>query len=591
MRKILIFILFTCFGGVIAQETTTQSGYFHKPYWKKLERMLSLRTTTDSLTIESENFYVDGDSLNVNDKFIMDSDGTVTVNDESVQTFPSQLLVEGWGGGDVFRFYVDPTLGSDDNDGQTWATAKATLQATVNALPQDMGGYTQFILLKAGETYPGLQTIGKSNGAIEFLWCGAFVDTANTPGKYSYWVRNGATTPIGSNDPVVLLSDTARSDSRFLTTYTNSSLYIRIQASNYDFAWSEVGFGYWGRMELRTIAGLSSYYGLLQNWSSPQKSATIVSECGLVFYAENHGGTDAILSGSDNIWIGEAEFIGDASVSANNSGSVWRAMIYGGSNTTLRGTANIKYHASYDRPYAGKAYVVRGTVNVFAGWADGSTSSYNFSNMYYDPDWLTSDSTNIELHNGYYNYTLNTSSANTTITYAGDTGAGTEIRDGVTTTKLSTKIIDGANSVIVNNDLEVDGDSVNFNDNFIMDTDGNLDVSGDLSTSGFLNVGAEVEVAIPTGDSTITITGGNIGVTSGNGANPDTVSIISGGAVDGNILFLHRGSSQNIYVQYGTGNIYKGSASETQDVLNTNYECIALKYRTSISGWISITYN
>lgn len=55
--------------------------------------------------------------------------------------------------------YVDGTSGDDENDGLSWANAKQTIQAAVNAIPQVLGGDVTVYI--AGGTYHELVWVGR----------------------------------------------------------------------------------------------------------------------------------------------------------------------------------------------------------------------------------------------------------------------------------------------------------------------------------------------------------------------------------------------------------------------------------------------
>lgn len=166
--------------------------------------------------------------------------------------FPYDKLVLNSSGSSLcFRYMIDPVSGSDLNNGQSWSTAKKTLSSVRDALPTDLKGYTAYILLAPGTYDACLFTHG--NGTIEIYWIGLALNSSNT--TWCNWATDNNTAPISTNNPATI---NVSNQSLF---FSNSSLTLRIQASNLDFSASSVGFGYADK--IRIVGTAANSWGLL----------------------------------------------------------------------------------------------------------------------------------------------------------------------------------------------------------------------------------------------------------------------------------------------------------------------------------------
>ena len=115
----------------------------------------------------------------------------------AVSSFPYHLLAPIFWDTRKFalRFMLDPVNGNDNNDGQTWETAKQTMDGVLNATPYDLQGFELFILCAGGTTT--WNKIDKVNGRICFRWVGNYLNTVSN--GWTAWCKNG-TTKIFNND-------------------------------------------------------------------------------------------------------------------------------------------------------------------------------------------------------------------------------------------------------------------------------------------------------------------------------------------------------------------------------------------------------
>ncbi len=122
----------------------------------------------------------------------------------SIDNFPKHLLVNYWGSDTrlVFRFMIDPINGNDLNNGQTWESAKKSMDGVLSALPKDLQDREVWILCAGGSnSWTGIQ---KCNGRIIVRWCGSFMNTVSG-NAWVTWAKNG-TSKTFSNDACTFLT-------------------------------------------------------------------------------------------------------------------------------------------------------------------------------------------------------------------------------------------------------------------------------------------------------------------------------------------------------------------------------------------------
>ncbi len=93
-------------------------------------------------------------------------------NIDKFEKFPFDKLVSApWDANTkIFMVYVDDSLGSDKNDGFSWANAKKTITGGVTAIPSDQKGYLMQLFVTPGTYNERILMTGKQNGKIDFIW-------------------------------------------------------------------------------------------------------------------------------------------------------------------------------------------------------------------------------------------------------------------------------------------------------------------------------------------------------------------------------------------------------------------------------------
>src|SRR5690606_3820650 len=180
------------------------------------------------------------------------------------------ICVPVWGNSSlpIFRIYLDPELGNDDNDGLTWNTAKKTIAAADALVPFDLQGAHVLLMMHAG-TYE-INTpvrLNHINGVCRLCWVGEFINTADT--AYAAWVRNGAINPIRNSDQVIISIPTGKFLD--LTSKSRSCEYSFWQRDA-NFSYSQAGFCYWDRFVVKIVGTgrlsfFSTFFGDDNGWT------------------------------------------------------------------------------------------------------------------------------------------------------------------------------------------------------------------------------------------------------------------------------------------------------------------------------------
>ncbi|MCF7918206.1 hypothetical protein K9L27_04425 [Candidatus Gracilibacteria bacterium] len=246
--------------------------------------------------------------------------GASISSSDTVETFPYDQLVTSYWDSTVqaFRLMVDATNGDDANDGLTWATAKATIQGALDALPLNLKGYEAQILVHSG-TY-GEISIMNNNGTLRLIWMGTFVNTSEHAS--AVWYRNGSTNPIRDDNPINVVTS---SSSAALTTWQDN-LYLSLDAYDARYVHYATGHSYWGRWRF-TTDGVATPDNLMGVYNKSFYADNVYFDLkGTRYSAVNiepkNGGTSAILS---------MEVVGGTAESSTAC-NLWRAVI--GSRTT-----------------------------------------------------------------------------------------------------------------------------------------------------------------------------------------------------------------------------------------------------------------
>jgi len=316
--------------------------------------------SSTNLTV-SGNFYggdITGDNLVINN--------TAYVNNQTVETFPYDDLVATWYDANkyVFRIMVSPD--GDNSDGKTWATAYNNIETALNYLPKDLHGYETYILMKGNTTTTATTNnfpiAGFSNGIINMKWVGTWVDTATTPGTYSYWVRNGDPgTPIGTDEPVVLVGS--------WNLDTNANFTLVVDSRNHDYNWNQVGCNNWGRIVMYSKAN--------QPLIVTRDGGKFFSESGVTYKTTNLARyTHAILSYGGLVQIEEGQFEGVSGTASDYNGTVWDGFFHSqrGQIKLTGDDGGVAYSAAFPRPFSGKVYSF---VGVKSWYTDNSYPTDN----------------------------------------------------------------------------------------------------------------------------------------------------------------------------------------------------------------------
>lgn len=122
----------------------------------------------------------------------------------NILDFPYDLLSEAPWGILYFRLCVDALNGDDNNNGFTWESPKKSIQAAIDALPNDMQYYTAFIFVHSG-TYDPFK-IYKSNGTILLYWVADFMNTSSY--SDAIYARGNSVNPFRDANPIdIVLTD------------------------------------------------------------------------------------------------------------------------------------------------------------------------------------------------------------------------------------------------------------------------------------------------------------------------------------------------------------------------------------------------
>lgn len=161
------------------------------------------------------------------------------------------------------RLMVDPVLGDDSNDGCSWETPFKSIQAAVDALPDDLHGRHAVILLHPGDyLLTNTLNINKTNGVFYLAWCGTFLNesSGNTDIKRYYaWARNGVANPIRNNDPVRIKFDPSVTHvwtlMKIINIGADNSFSLILGSRDFNYEVNEVGFAYWDKFIFEGYSG------------------------------------------------------------------------------------------------------------------------------------------------------------------------------------------------------------------------------------------------------------------------------------------------------------------------------------------------
>ncbi|MCF7812286.1 hypothetical protein K9M59_01640 [Candidatus Gracilibacteria bacterium] len=161
--------------------------------------------------------------------------GASIASSDLIETFPYDELVDHWDGTNkAFRYYVNGTSGSDSNTGASMSTAFQTVGAAIAKLPDNLNGYTAYIIIHP-DTYNESYNFSRfSNGEIAFVPAQEFIDTGT--GDFTAWVRNGESNVSTSDGQVIFTSSgttiSSWNDGDFLFYFVNR---------NHDVSWDTPG--------------------------------------------------------------------------------------------------------------------------------------------------------------------------------------------------------------------------------------------------------------------------------------------------------------------------------------------------------------
>lgn len=184
-------------------------------------------TNTGTLSDEAKVFFSQK-SIN-SDTLLSDSVTDFSSNPSRIDTYPHQLFHKE--GASTFGFlYVDGELGNDANDGTRLDTAKKTIQAAINILPQDLRGAQVWIMVHPGiytsPTYgtPVIEIGSRYNGVIVFTWLGLWYNEGD-PAIHT-WKRGGT---VRSNDQIVIQGNVPSSGNGVFFTSWSSCPNLEIK--------------------------------------------------------------------------------------------------------------------------------------------------------------------------------------------------------------------------------------------------------------------------------------------------------------------------------------------------------------------------
>lgn len=183
-------------------------------------------------------------SIEPNENWIIDKVVIEKLKEVVPERFPYDKLILAPNGDYVIRYYVSPD-GNDNNDGQTWETAKRQIQSVIDLIPQNIQKYKVLIFVEGGE-YAPLTLRNKTNGTVAFCYAGEFYSTQSN--NWVTWVRNG-TSKVFTNDNPVTIKATATQNalSHWNPFGANLSLHFN-SGSMYgkDSFWTSAYRGRWG---------------------------------------------------------------------------------------------------------------------------------------------------------------------------------------------------------------------------------------------------------------------------------------------------------------------------------------------------------
>ena len=279
-----------------------------------------------------------------------------------------------------FRIMVDDSLGNDNNDGGTWSAAKKTIQGAIDALPDDLQGRIAFLFFHPG-TYTGTADMStKYNGKIEVHWCGMFLNTnyaTSVNGDFSVWARNGAVDPIRDSSQVIFNLTPSGNAAMNIGGYDVKRLLdFSIFASNSDYAYNVIGFGYWDKIVIRMADGYTD-----DNLIAFNAGGTL--DMGLGVTLDLNGTARAGIYTAGKLILIYLKVIGDSVGTASTSTSTWYGTFscVGNKGWDIRPGSNYAWASGHAPPISGKAFYISGvrtllTTPWYANNFNGNTMNF-----------------------------------------------------------------------------------------------------------------------------------------------------------------------------------------------------------------------
>lgn len=290
--------------------------------------------------------------------------------------FPYHKLILNPGGNYCLRYFVSPD-GDDNNSGKNWSNAKRQIQAVINDLPQDLFGYTIYIIVKPG-TYSEVYSQQRiNNGALAFIYAGDWVSETN--GDWALWCREDSNETFTNTDPVIIAN--SGTDPAWLIN--GIDLYIGFYSGNYDYKgefWTE---NYKCRHGAWVIDGTNgTSWSLFVMYGGVEGQALWIDTMKIIL-----GGTTgiAVEINSEVYLFDSLQLIGgDGTASTNNGDWIGAMIVYNGGNylqSLFGGTVN--YHPDYLRPSNSSLHITDIKQALFCSLSvdtDGSRNTRILSN-------------------------------------------------------------------------------------------------------------------------------------------------------------------------------------------------------------------